>query len=247
MRVTAWIPLLAALVIACATAVLRPVEAARLHEVEVSGGGCAYEVVPLDVGVCSIREVDHRPGRLGQDSLVRCGEAAMVCERAIRCDCAQPKRLFDCEPQRTVTIDSDGGVTPVHPTGADGTPIPPLSPRRFEGSNEFGACRFSMEATNSSKSACMSRSGRTASCVASGCRVVAVSSPRGSNRVPPAGARVAAACQAFLNAAGAGAALTARPQRRGLRPCAQSAPCVPPRCSEGFTPTNWRAPQRPPG
>lgn len=146
MRHVASVALLGGVVIACATAHLRPVEAARLQQVELSGGECSYEIVPLDVGVCAIREVDQRPGHMGQDRLVRCGETAVVCDRSLRCDCAQPRRLFDCEPERTVTIQSDGGITPVHPTHADGTPIPPLAPRQFEGRNEFGVCRFSMGA-----------------------------------------------------------------------------------------------------
>lgn len=137
---------MAVVVFACATARLRPVEEERFQSVELSGGACAYEVIPLDVGACSLREVEHRPGRFGQERLVRCGETATVCEQSIRCDCSQPRRLFDCEPERTVTLHSDGGVTPVFPTRADGTPLPSLGPRRFEGGNPFGTCRFAMEA-----------------------------------------------------------------------------------------------------
>jgi len=148
MKWTAWMALLATAVIACATARLRPVESddKERHEVEVSGGTCSYESIPLDVGVCSVREIDGRPRRLGQNRLVRCGETVTVCERSIRCDCSQPKRLFDCEPERTVIVHSDGGLTPVYPTRADGTRIPPLKGRRFRGSNAFGDCDFSMGA-----------------------------------------------------------------------------------------------------
>ncbi|GHH02934.1 hypothetical protein GCM10012319_71470 [Comamonas sp. KCTC 72670] len=99
------VALFGGVVIACATAHLRPVEGARFQEVEVSGGQCAYDIVPLDIGACFIRELDLRPRRIGQDRLVRCGETAMVCEHSIRCDCAQPRRLFDCEPE----CESDAG------------------------------------------------------------------------------------------------------------------------------------------
>ncbi|MDQ3274751.1 MAG: hypothetical protein M3Q39_06905 [Actinomycetota bacterium] len=117
----------------------------RYTTIELADGSrCHEDVVPLNVGACFYEEMSNAPDRTGRSGLVRCGEKFEVCGRDKLCECAQPRALFDCEPERTVTIESDGGITPIHPTRGDGTVIPPLRPREFEGRNEFGTCRFSM-------------------------------------------------------------------------------------------------------
>lgn len=131
---------------ACVTTRLRPPDGRQLNRVETSYGECRYELIPVEPGVCTLEEKDPRPGRLGQNRLMQCGEETTVCEQSVRCDCSRPKRLFDCEPERTVLIHGDGGISPVIPTRADGTPLPPLGARRFKGKNEYGDCEFSMGA-----------------------------------------------------------------------------------------------------